>query len=178
MRLRFRFLWLLLRAVLKKEDIPPDGRYVLHFWLMPFDCVVLLAGNDRYHAFLDLCRFHVALVLGWWRKLLFGSWRAQLVSCSISHRAPLRVFERFTVSTRIIHFNTRFLWLIHTFESNNASIAIAVSKLTLQSHHASVNLRSVPHLFEANNYSLLDPTTISKLYWIEQFLKQHARSCS
>src|ERR1700722_11991879 len=66
MRMYTRLLRVLLSHIFRHE--PFDGKSVLSFRIMPWDCVARQAGNDRYHAFMDLGRIDLLLNAGVWPR--------------------------------------------------------------------------------------------------------------
>jgi hypothetical protein len=122
MRMYIRLIRVLLSHVFRHE--PFDGISALSFRIMPWDCVVRLAGNDRYHAFMDLGRIDLLLNAGVWPRYS----HAFVCTDYIRHRYPLPLFRRLILTTRFVHADKYFFWLEHVFECGGRIIATAISK--------------------------------------------------
>ena len=122
MRMYIRFLRLFLSRLFRYEFF--DGVSSLSFRLMPWDCVVSKAGNDRYHAFMDMGRIDLLMKAG----VYPGSPHPFIYTSHIRHCAALRMFQRFQLTTRLVHTDKFFFWTEHVFESGGKVIATAVSK--------------------------------------------------
>lgn len=128
MRLRLRLLRVILSALLRRKNIYFDDYSVLHFTVMPSDCVVKLVGNDRYHAFMDLGRVDLLIRSGGWNTLLFEKLQPFVFTAHIRYRHSLKLFQNFVLHTRLIHWSDSSFWMEHIFKSGNTTIATAISK--------------------------------------------------
>jgi len=134
MRLRLRLLRVILFALLRNNDLTYTGESVLHFTVMPSDCVIKLVGNDRYHSFMDLGRIDLLIRMGGWNTLLSQKLQPFVHTAHIRYRYPLAMFQRFVLRTRLVHSDNRFFLMEHIFECGKKIMATAISKngLTLQ----------------------------------------------
>jgi len=128
MRMYIRLLHIILVALSRKSDLPYDGESVLHFTVMPWDCVVQFMGNDRYHAFMDLGRVDLLMRLGAWEPIIRGRLQPFVANVHIRHRHRLAMLRRFTLRTRLIHADNRFYLMEHIFQSGEQIIATAISR--------------------------------------------------
>jgi len=147
MRLWRRLFWVVLRALCQKDYYPVTAESVLRFRVLPWDCVWRFVGNDRYHAFMDLSRIDIIVRTGWWRVVLKNRWAPFVRMADIRFRAPLGMFQKFTLRTRIIYWDEYGFWLEHIFESKGRVVASAISRNVTRKSRALVTtteaLRSI-----------------------------------
>jgi acyl-CoA thioesterase FadM len=128
MRLRFRIIRVILAALFRRKNLYLDDTSVLHFTVMPTDCVFSLVGNDRYHSFMDLGRLDLLIRHGGWHMLLFENMRPFVFATHVRYRLPLKMFQPFVVHTRLTHWSNTAFWMEHVFKSGRKTIATAISK--------------------------------------------------
>lgn len=128
MRMRIRFLIMILFAMRRKRNLEVSEESVLRFVVMPWDCVVKLVSNDRYHAFMDIGRIDLILRFGWGRVILKNKWEPFVKTADIRYRTSLKLFQRFTLRTRFLYWDNNHFWMQHTFERKGRTVAIAISK--------------------------------------------------
>jgi acyl-CoA thioesterase FadM len=126
MNLFVRLLKVILLAFLRPGKLPPLGVSVLHFRVWPNDLDTNLhMNNGRYMTLLDLGRFDLLLragvfAIGWRRN-----WNPVLGSASIRFRRSLKLFESFTMRTRLIGWDSTWIYLEQTIESKNKLVTLA-----------------------------------------------------
>ena len=147
MRLRFRCWIIMVLALFRKGKLPITQPSRVTFVIMPWDCVLLYAGNDRYHAFLDLARMDLAIRLGWLGSIIKRRWRPQVINCYIRHRSPLKVFSQLVIYSYIADSNNKYIWMAHRFEYKGRVVATAISKLAVVSRTGIANLSGLPSPF-------------------------------
>ncbi len=128
MRMYIRLLHVILAALLRNKNINLTDESLLRFVVTPWDCVVKLAGNDRYHAFMDLGRIDLLIRLGGWHTLVSERLQPFVHTAHIRYRYPLRVFQGFVLKTRLVHTDSSFFVMEHVFQSGNTVMATAISK--------------------------------------------------
>lgn len=173
MRLRLRLLRIILAALSRRKNLYLDGLSVLHFTVMPSDCVVNLVGNDRYHSFMDLGRLDLLIRLGGWHMLLFEHMQPFVFTAHVRYCEPLKMFQRFTVQTRLIHWNNSSFWMEHVFKSGRKTIATALSKNGFIYQNKIVSTERVFNLLNGEKVSsLYSEKKVSAVGAIEQLLKE------
>jgi len=127
MRDYLRLLRVILAALLRN---PRDftGESVLDFTVMPWDCVVKLVGNDRYHTFMDLGRIDLLIRMGGWHTLLHERLQPFVQSVHVRYRYPLHLFQGFILRSRLVHSDHSYFWTEHIFQVDDKIMATAVSK--------------------------------------------------
>ena len=110
MRLRLRFLWLILSSFWKK----PLGlleESVLNLRVLPNDVDVTKISNDRYVALMDLGRMDVGFRVGLRVAMVKKKWGPLVTFHTIRFRYPLKVFQKYKLKTRVIWWDdTTFYW--------------------------------------------------------------------
>jgi acyl-CoA thioesterase FadM len=151
MRLRFRLLRVILAALFRSRDLDFSEESVLHFTVLPQDCVLKHVGNDRYHAFMDLGRIDLLIRFGGWKAVIFEKLQPFVFTAHIRHRYPLRLFQTFVLRTRLVNMDNRFFWLEHVFECDKRAIATAISKNGFKCRDKIVSTRNTRLLLNREN---------------------------
>ncbi|MBN9379868.1 MAG: hypothetical protein J0H74_03830 [Chitinophagaceae bacterium] len=129
MRMRIRFLFVWLKAILRRKPMFTSKQSVLSFRVMPWDCVLRYMGNDRYHCFMDLGRMDLAYHLDLITVLRIKNLQPQVAGCFVRHYRPLKRFDRFVLRTYIAHIDGVSVWMAHDFEKDGIIYCSAISKL-------------------------------------------------
>jgi len=167
-----RLLRVVVCALLRRKNLYISQPSVLHFTVMPWDCVVKLAGNDRYHAFMDLGRIDLMVRMGGWNALAIQGLKPFVMTAHIQYRHSLRMFQDFVLQTRLRHWDSKFFWMEHVFKCGNRTMATAISRngFTLDDRLVSTEV-----IFEMLNgekvASLYPPKNISLIRAIEALLR-------
>jgi len=110
MRLRLRFLWLILASFFKKPLTLLDES-VLNLRVLPNDVDVTKITNDRYSALMDLGRLDLAFRCGLRNAMFKYKWIPVATYTTIRFRYPLSIFQRYQLRTRVAWWNdTTFYW--------------------------------------------------------------------
>jgi acyl-CoA thioesterase FadM len=117
MNLWFRLLAVLIACVFRPR-LGVTDRSVLRFRVWPHDLDINIhMNNARYLALMDLGRFDLIVRAGLWRAVLRHHWQPVLAGSVVRFRRPLRPFQRFTLSTRMIAWDEKWMYLEHRVES-------------------------------------------------------------
>ena len=128
MKLQFRLFRIMVAAFMRQRNFELKDTSILWFILMPWDCVLTRAGNDRYHSFMDLGRIDIAIRFGLWKTIFKPNWKPFVISVHIRYNESLKMFQRFSLRTRVIYWDSHFIWIEHVFERKGKTIATAISK--------------------------------------------------
>lgn len=124
-------LLLLLGTAWRRPRIAPLDEAVLRFRVLPTDLDVNLhMNNARYLALMDLGRADLMLRLGVLWETLRRRWGPVLASVAITFRRPLDPMQRFTLHTRIVAWDERWIFLEQRFERAGDTVARAFVKST------------------------------------------------
>lgn len=170
MRMYTRLVWLLLVAFFRWHSF--TGESVLHFRVMPWDCVIKLMGNDRYHAFMDIGRLDLLLRFGGWQFLLANKLQPFVYTAHIRYRYPLSLFRSFILRTRLIYVDGTSFWMEHIFECKGVTMATAISKNGLTCDNRIMPTRTIMEVHELHNFiPFYSDQHIAKLRAVEKILR-------
>lgn len=130
---------------------------VTWFRVAPSDLDVLLhMNNGRYLSILDAGRVDMFVRGGLWRALRREGWHPVVAAQSITYIASLTFWTRFSVTTRLLGFDTKNAYLEQTFDAGGRTCASAVVALRILDGEG----RSVP---SARVRDLFDPAAAPAL---------------
>lgn len=110
MRLRLRFLWIIIASFFKTPLNLLDES-VLDLRVLPNDVDVSKITNDRYSAIMDLGRLDLAFRCGLRSAMFKYKWIPVATYNTIRFRYPLKLFQKYQLRTRVIWWNdTTFFW--------------------------------------------------------------------
>lgn len=124
-------LWLRLLRVLVTGLLRPrldlTGISVLRFRVMPHDLDINVhMNNARYLALMDLGRFDLISRCGMWRPMLAKRWQAVIGGALVRYRRPLKPFQAFTLSSRLLCWDERWLYIEHRIEAAGQPACLTV----------------------------------------------------
>jgi acyl-CoA thioesterase FadM len=158
-------------AFLRQRNLELDDTSILRFILMPWDCVLTRAGNDRYHAFMDLGRIDLAIRFGLWKIIVRNKWRPFVITVHIRYNASLKMFQRFVLRTRLIHWDSRYIWMEHIFERKGKTVATAISKNAAIGKKGMVSSSLISRLFHQELKSAIGEDQIAVTNAMEGYLR-------
>lgn len=101
-------------AVLFRPALDLFGQSTLRFRVMPDDLDINVhMNNARYLALMDLGRYDLILRSGMWRAMWQHKWQAVLGASLVRYRRPLKPFQRINLTTRLICWDEKFLYIEH-----------------------------------------------------------------
>lgn len=117
MNLWFRLIRVLLASLFRARlDYLETSR--IGFRVMPHDLDINVhMNNARYLALMDLGRFDLIVRTGLWRPMLKNKWQAVIGGALVRYRRPLKPFQPFTLSTRLLFWDERWLYIEHRIEA-------------------------------------------------------------
>lgn len=130
MNLIVRLIWMWLTATFgSKRDM--DGENHIHFRCMPWDLDLNMhMTNSRYHSFMDLSRVDFMIRGGAWKRLRAAGLGPVLGSSTIRFRRPIAPFQKFDVTTRLLTWDERWIYLEQRILAGGDVASIAVMKVT------------------------------------------------
>jgi acyl-CoA thioesterase FadM len=99
--------------VLRMRVWPQDIDFNLHL------------NNARYLSFMDYGRVHLTAASGLLTPALRQRWVPLVGSISITYRRSLGLFARFTLSTRVLCWDEKWIYMEQVFQSQEGLAAIA-----------------------------------------------------
>ena len=107
-----------------RPRIEPLGSSVLRMRVWPNDLDLNMHANSgRYLSFMDLGRVDLLVRMRIFRKVVRLGWRPINGGTMISYRKSLMPWERFTVRTRIVCWDEKWLYFEHVIEKSSGEVA-------------------------------------------------------
>lgn len=115
-------LWLRLLRVLAatffRSRLAMNDGSVLRFRVWPHDLDINVhMNNARYLALMDLGRFDLIIRAGLWRPMVREKWQAVIGGALVRYRRPLKPFQSFTLTSRMLCWDERWIYIEHRIES-------------------------------------------------------------
>ena len=128
MNLIWRCIWMWITAHLgARTDVTGEGK--LAFRCLPTDLDIFMhMTNSRYASFGDLSRVSFMIRNGALSRLRRAGYFPVLGSATFRFRRPIMLFEKFTVSTSVLTWDDKYVYLLHKYETAKDMPAIAVAK--------------------------------------------------
>src|SRR5690348_12743636 len=139
MNLYLRVLGVLLRFWVGPRRSDPLTPSVLRMRVWPNDLDPNRhVNNGRYLTLMDLGRFDLTLHSGLMRAILRHRWMPVLGDAVISFQRPLKVFQRFTLTTTIVGWDEKWIYMTQTFDHDGKRAATAYVKGILRGRDRNV----------------------------------------
>lgn len=166
MNLIFRVLAVLLRYWVSRRRLSPLDPSVLVFRVLPNDLDPNWhVNNGRYLTLMDLGRFDLTLHTGLMREILRRRWMPVLGAATITFQRPLKLFQRYTLTTRIVGWDAKWIYMEQTFDSRGKRCATALVKGLIRGREGSV---PTPEVMAAVGITLPSPALPPEvLRWTE-----------
>lgn len=128
MNLVFRF-FLVVVAALWRSRLEVAGTSLLQFRVWPLDTDLNLhMTNARYPALMDLGRVDFILRSGAWRLMRRDRMGIVLGGMALRFRRPLAPFERFSLTTRLLGWDEKWLYVEQVFTGQKGVACVAVAR--------------------------------------------------
>ena len=128
MNLIFRLIWVILTARGRgKMGAVDEGRFSLRCWPNDLDTNMHM-NNGRYLTIMDLGRLDLILRTGLWRAMRERKWYPVVAAEKITFKRSLNAFETFELTTQVIGWDEKWLYIEHRMERGGKVMAQAVIK--------------------------------------------------
>ena len=156
MVLLFRLIWTLFTSRFRPR-IDPLGEAVIRMRVWPNDLDLNIhVSSGRYLSFMDVGRVDLLIRFRVFRKAFRRGWRPINAGTIISFRKSLLPFERFSVRSRVICWDEKWIFFEHIVDKANGDrAAIANSRGLLRG--SSGNVRPQEFLEAAGHGDLQSP---------------------
>lgn len=147
MNLWLRILIYLLGAPFRARLDAPFGVSRLKMFVWPNDLDINLhINNGRYLTVMDIGRFDLIMRMGLMREARKRKWMPVLSAAKVRFRRELRLFQRYTLETRIVWWKTTHFVMEHRIVMASGANAgqIATIALMLGGLYERANRRFVP----------------------------------
>lgn len=130
MNLYFRLIILWLRIKWIPESADPLSPTTLTMHVMPNDLDVFMhMNNGRYLTIMDLGRLHLMACTGLLKLIIEKRWSPLLGSVKIHFLRPLKVFQRYTLTTQTVYWDEKWIYLEQKMESKGELCATALLRV-------------------------------------------------
>lgn len=128
MNLWFRVLRILITSLLgPRLGLLDESRLEFRVW--PFDLDINVhMNNARYLALMDLGRLDIIVRSGLGRLVLRRRLQPVIAGALVRYRRSLLPFERFTLRTRLLGWDEKWLFIEHRLERHGELVCLAVVK--------------------------------------------------
>ena len=93
-------------------------------------------NNGRYLQIMDVARTDWMVRTGVVQAIWRNNWSALLGGGMTHYRHPLRLFQRYEVCTKLVHWDNRWFFFEHSFlDKRQRLIAVGVSRAAVRSHN-------------------------------------------
>lgn len=155
MKLILRLLWLILTRR-RRATCSALGPCETPFRVLPNDLDIFMhVNNGVYLTIADLGRTDMLLRAGLTGELRQRGWYPVVAAETIRFRCSLELWQRFTITTRVVGWNTRSVYLEQRFESRGELVAqMAVDARFLSRRGGRVDM---PELLDAFGIEVESP---------------------
>jgi acyl-CoA thioesterase FadM len=126
-----RILIIIIRARFRKK-INPDEEITLNFRVWPTDVDLSIMNNTAMLAITELGRWDYMVRTGFLKYARTNKLYLPLASISAQFRRPLKRFQKFQLTTRIIYWDEKWIYISRRIVRKEKTIAVALAKATLK----------------------------------------------
>jgi acyl-CoA thioesterase FadM len=171
----FRLIYVLLISVCgNKASIHEETRISLRVWPTDLDLNFHLT-NSRYFKFMDLSRYQHIITTGVWKLITRQKLRPVLGGAAIRFRRPVPLFMKVNVTTRILGYDKKWIYIAHSVASKKQVYSKAVLRMTFINHKGKMAMDAIFLNLEQssfvwpNNPALSDTTDLNKAFHSIEF---------
>jgi acyl-CoA thioesterase FadM len=114
------------------KKINPDEEITLNFRVWPTDVDLSIMNNTAMLAITELGRWDYMVRTGFLKYARTNKLYLPLASISAQFRRPLKRFQKFQLTTRIIYWDEKWIYISHRIVRKEKTIAVALAKATLK----------------------------------------------
>jgi len=119
-----RLTWALIRSQLKRRiDLLDESAVTMRVWPNDLD-LNLHMNSGRYLSMMDIGRVEILGRTRLLRKVFGRGWRPIAAAATIRYRRSLLPFQRFTVRTKVVCWDDKWLYFRHVIERRGDMCAI------------------------------------------------------
>lgn len=127
MNLLFRLVLVIVSALLLRPRLPAVGTSRITFRVLPTDLDLNMhMTNARYFSVMDLGRTDLIIRTGLGRTMLRNRWQTVLGASMVRFRRPLKPFQRYELTSRVLCWDDRWFFIEHRAETPQGTAAVAV----------------------------------------------------
>jgi acyl-CoA thioesterase FadM len=95
-------------------------------------------NNGRYLSLMDLARLDYVVRTGLMRIILRNKWRPMVGAATIRFKRGLSTFQKFSISVRIVGWDSKWIYMEQTFESERMGYAVGWLKVLFRGRDGNV----------------------------------------
>ena len=151
-----------------RKDFREVGRVIMR--VMPNDLDLLgHVNNGIYLSLMDLGRMDLMIRSGKWQELSRRGWYPVAASVTVTYRRSLRLWDKYTLETKLIGFDAKAMYVEQRFVLGNEVYVNAVMRARfLKKSGGTVTVA------ELGEVAGIDPTTMPIPEWIAAWAKDAA----
>jgi acyl-CoA thioesterase FadM len=124
MNLFVRMIAMFVAGFFKRGTTRMDETHAVRFRVWPNDLDTNLhMNNGRYLTLMDLGRVDLMIRTGFFKTILREKWMPVIAGVSMVYRRSLAPFERFTLQTRLVGWDDRWVYMEQTFLNAKGELA-------------------------------------------------------
>lgn len=131
MTLYFRLLILFLKTLLFESGrrFEVNNDIVTNLTVFPNDLDLFRhVNNGRFLTLMDLGRFHLLVRSKAMHRIISEGYRPTILDAYINYKKELKLFQKFSLRTKIVYWDYKNFYIKHTFERKGIILAEAVVK--------------------------------------------------
>lgn len=126
MNLLFRLVLVIVTALLRRRLAPmEESRVAFRVWPADLDLNMHMT-NARYFSVMDLGRVDLLIRSGLAGAMLRNRWQAVLGASMVRFRRPLKPFQRYELTSRVLCWDDRWFFIEQRAETPEGTAAVAV----------------------------------------------------
>ena len=151
-----------------RKDFREVGRITMR--VMPNDLDLLRhVNNGIYLSLMDLGRMDLMIRTGKWQELGRRGWYPVAASVTVTYRRSLRLWQKYTLETRLIGFDEKAMYVEQRFVRHNEVYVNAIMRARfLKKSGGTVTIAELGEL------AGIDPTTMPIPEWIAAWARDSA----
>jgi acyl-CoA thioesterase FadM len=151
-----------------RKDFREVGRVIMR--VMPNDLDLLgHVNNGIYLSLMDLGRMDLMIRTGKWQELGRRGWYPVAASVTVTYRRSLRLWQKYTLETKLIGFDAKAMYVEQRFVRDNEVYVNAIMRARfLKKSGGTVTVA------ELGEVAGIDPTTMPIPEWIAAWAKDAA----
>lgn len=151
-----------------RKDFREVGRIAMR--VMPNDLDLLgHVNNGIYLSLMDLGRMDLMIRSGKWQEMSRLGWYPVAASVTVTYRRSLRLWERYTLETKVVGFDVRAMYVEHRIVRNGEVYVVAIMRARfLRKSGGTVTVAELGEL------AGVDPATMPIPEWIAAWAKDAA----
>ncbi len=120
-----------------RRGVLEEGVLAFRCWPSDLDMNMHMT-NSRYASFMDLARVSLMIRNGGWQRIRAAGLYPVLGSASTRFRRPIKPFQKFTVSARVVSWDDRWIYMEHKMNAGGDLAAYCLVKTTFLSKEGRV----------------------------------------